>query len=290
MVKSARVLSMANNKGGVTKTTTTVNVGYGLARQGKRVLVIDTDAQSNATWSLTQKVLKGQKNTIYEAFIHKRPLHELIRPTSDPNLFIVRSSLWMNYAEVQLFNESMRERRLRNAIKPYLSKFDYILIDTPPNLGVITVNAFMACTDILIPITLNGFSLLGISIMLNTIRDLKTSAEENEIDAPMPVFGVVVSQARDNNDAAQHMENIRAYFGDLILEPSIPLNVDVERANNRGSIYEFYPKSSGAVAYTKLVESILAREKEIEQDRESYLAKTAALLGAIPAEVDEEED
>jgi chromosome partitioning protein len=281
---------MANNKGGVTKTTTTVNIGYGLARKGKKVLVIDTDAQSNATWSLTQKVLNGQKNTIYEAFIHKRPLHELIRPTSDPNLFIVRSSLWMNYAEVQLFNESMRERRLRNAIKPYLSKFDYILIDTPPNLGVITINAFMACTDILIPITLNGFSLLGISIMLNTIKDLKASAEENEIDAPMSIFGVVVSQARDNNDAAQHMDNIRAYFGDLVLEPSIPLNVDVERANNRGSIYDLYPKSSGALAYAKLIESIVAREETIEKARESYLAKTSALLGAIPAEFDEEED
>lgn len=287
---TARTICLANNKGGVTKTTTTVNVGRGLAAQDKRVLIIDTDAQSNATWALTQKVLKGQKGTIYEAFIHKRPLHELIYPTSDPNLFIVRSSLWMNYAEVQLFNESMRERRLRNALKPYLSKFDYILIDTPPNLGVITVNAFMACTDIVIPITLNGFSLLGISIMLNTIRDLKTSAEENEIDAPMPIFGVVVSQARDNNDAAQHMENIRAYFGDLVLEPSIPLNVDVERANNRGSLYELYPKSSGAKAYAKLVENILAREEEIGEDRAGYLAKTDALLGAIPAEVDEEED
>jgi chromosome partitioning protein len=289
-MKTAKTIVMANNKGGVTKTTTTVNVGRGLASQGKRVLIIDTDAQSNATWALTQKVLKGQRGTIYEAFIHKRPLHELIHPTSDSNLFIVRSSLWMNYAEVQLFNESMRERRLRNALKPYLSKFDYVLIDTPPNLGVITVNAFMACTDIIIPITLNGFSLLGISIMLNTIRDLKTSAEENEIDAPMSIFGVVVSQARDNKDAAQHMENVKSYFGDLVLEPSIPLNVDVERANNRGSIYELYPKSSGAIAYARLVENILAREEEIDRDRESYLAKTAALLSAIPAEVDEEEE
>src|SRR2546421_2003411 len=277
---AARVFALCNNKGGVTKTTTTIKLGRGLAAKGRRVLVIDTDAQSNTTWSLVQKVLKGQKNTIYEAFIHKRPLHELIRPTSDSNLFIVRSSLWMNYAEVQLFNESMRERRLRNAIKPYLNKFDYILIDTPPNLGVITVNAFMACTDIVIPITLNGFSLLGISIMLNTIRDLKISAEENEIDAPMPIFGVVVSQARDNTDAAQHMENIRTYFGDLVLEPTIPLNVDVERANNRGSLYELYPKSSGAIAYAKLVESIQVREEETNANREAYLAKTKLLLEA----------
>jgi len=290
MTKQARTIALSNNKGGVTKTTTTVNLSRGLAKLGKRVLVLDTDAQSNATWALTQKILKGQKNTIYESFIHKRPLHELIRPTDEPNLFIVRSSLWMNYAEVQLFNESMRERRLRNALKPYLSKFDYILIDTPPNLGVVTVNALMACTDVLIPITLNGFSLLGISILLNTIKDLRASAAENEIDAPMPIFGVVVSQSRDNNDATQHMENIRTYFGDLVLEPSIPLNVDVERANNRGSLYELYPRSSGALRYTKLVESILAREEESNRDRDSYLAKTKALLDAIPTEVDEEED
>jgi chromosome partitioning protein len=287
---SGRVIAFCNNKGGVTKTTSTVNIGRGLAAKDKRVLIIDTDAQSNATWSLVQKVIKGPKNTIYEVFVNKRPLHELIRPTSDPNLFIVRSSLWMSYAEIQIFNEDYRERLLRNALKPYLNKFDYILIDTPPNLGIITVNAFMACTDIIIPITLNGFSLLGISIMLNTIRRLKASAVENEIKAPMPIFGVLVSQARDNNDAAQHMENVRAYFGDLVLEPAIPLNVDVERANNRGSIFELYPKSSGAIGYAKLVESILAREEEIEKDYDSYLVKTAVLLDAIPTEEDEEED
>lgn len=290
MTKSARVIAMANNKGGVTKTTTTVNLGRGLARKGKKVLILDADAQSNTTWSLTQKVLRGQKNTIFEVFIHKRPIHEIIRPTSDPNLFIVRSSLWMSYAEVQLFNESMREQRLRNALKPYLSKFDYILIDTPPNLGLVTVNAFMCCTDIIIPITLNAFSLLGISIILNTIRDIKTSAEENEIDAPMSIFGVVVSQSRDNNDAADHMRNVREYFGDMVLEPSIPLNVDVERANSHGSIYDLYPKSTGAIGYTKLIESFLAREQDIERDRDSYLAKTQALLDAIPTEIDEEED
>lgn len=289
----ARVITLANNKGGVTKTTDTINLGYGLARKGRTVLIIDVDAQSNTTWAITHKILKGYKNTIYDAITQKRPLHELIRPTTEPNLFIVRSSLWMNFAEVQLFQEDYRERRLRNALRPYLNKFDYILIDTPPNLGVITVNAIMACTDILIPITLNEFSLVGISILLNTIKRLKKSADDNEIDAKLPILGVAVSQARDTKDASEHERAIYNYFGDLVLEPFIPLNVRVEQANNpknEGSLFDLYPESTGAKAYVRLVESIETRMEETRLHPEAYHKKTDDLLANISDEFDEDEE
>jgi chromosome partitioning protein len=288
-----RVFALCNNKGGVTKTTTTINVGYGLARMGKRVLIIDGDAQSNSTWSLTNQIRRGYKNTIYDVVMNKQPLHEAIRPTRHPNLFIVRSSLWMGHAEAKLFNENMRERKLRNAIKPYLNKFDYILIDTPPNLGLITINALIACTDVIIPITLNEFSLVGISILLNTIKELKENAEENEIEAPMPIFGVVVSMARETKNANEHKGIIYDYFGDLILEPFIPLNVRVEEANNpsnKGSLYDLYPGSTGAIAYANLVEAIDARAEETDRDHEAYLTKSTLLLESIPEEDDEESE
>lgn len=288
-----RIFALCNNKGGVTKTTTTINLGQGLARAGKRVLIIDTDAQSNATWSLRNEIRRGRNNNLYSIMINKQPLHEAIRSTGHPNLFIVRSTIQMGLAEAELFNESMRERRLRSVLRPYLNKFDYILIDTPPNLGIITVNALMACTDVIIPITLNEYSLVGISILLNSIKALKTSAEENEVDAPMPIFGIVVSIARDTKDAKDHHDAIYEYFGDLVLEPFIPLNVNVEEANNPkkgGSLYDLYPKSTGAIAYTQLVETVLARVEETEKNRDVYLQKSVALLDAIPEEDDEEED
>jgi chromosome partitioning protein len=282
----ARVITLANNKGGVTKTTTTVNLGYGLARAGKRTLVIDTDAQSNSTWSLLRKILKGPKGTVYEAIMKKKPLHELITPTDDPNLFIIPSSLWMGYAEAKLFNEPMREQKLRNALRPYLSKFDYVLIDTPPNLGLVTINAFFACTDIIIPITLNGYSLLGISIMLNTIKDLKRNAEENEINAPMLIFGVITTQVRDTKDASKHLANVKSYFGELVFDTRIPLNVKVEEANNKGSLYELFPDSSGAQGYASFVQEVIKRDEEARANYEAYTAKTQAIFDMLP---DEEE-
>lgn len=289
----ARVIAFCNNKGGVSKTTSTVDIGYGLAMAGKRVLVIDTDAQSNATWTLRKQIRRGKKNNLYSVLINKQPLHETIRPTRHANLFIVRSTVQMGLAEAELYREPMKESRLRNALRPYLSKFDFILIDTPPNLGVITVNALMACTDIIIPITLNEYSLVGISILLNAIKVLKQNAAENDIDAPMAVFGVLVSMARDTKNAQDHRKDILEYFGDLVLEPFIPVNVKVEEANdpsNEGSIYDLFPKSTGAIAYASLTKAIIGRADETDQDKGAYLEKTVQLLNTIPEEFDEEED
>jgi chromosome partitioning protein len=288
-----RVFALANNKGGVTKTTSAVNLARGLARQGKRTALLDLDAQSNTTWTVCHQLMAGQRGNIFDVMMNKRPLHEVIRETDQENLYIVRSTLAMSLAEATLINENMRERRLRNALRPYLSKFDYVIIDTPPNLGMVTTNALMACTDVIIPITLNEFALLGISILLSTIKLLRTSAEENEIDAKIPIFGVIVAMDRGTKDSKEHKKAIDALFGDLVFDPSIPLTVRIEEANNparEGSLYDLYPNTPGALAYEAICEAIIARDEETSKNPDVYLAKTAKLLDVIPTEEQEDEE
>lgn len=286
---TARVFALVGNKGGIGKTTNTVNLARRLARKG-RTLVVDVDAQSNSTWAICQVVLGGKHNTIYELFMDKRPLHELIRPTNDPNLFICRSSIWLSYVEAQLFNDNMRIWKLRNALRPYLNHFDYILIDTPPNVSLLTLNALMACTDVIIPVTLNGFSLLGISVILKTMKELRENAAEGGIDLKLPIFAVVVTQDRHTKDSKEHMQSVVDLFGDLVLYPTVPMTVKIEEANNKGSLYDLYPDNVGTQAYIKLVDAFLQREQEIAKDPATHQQKTDRLLANIPEPEEEQDD
>ena len=279
----ARVIALVNNKGGVTKTTSTVNLGYGLARAGRRVLIVDEDAQSNSTYAILQRFAVGPKGTMYQVLMEDRPLHEIIKPTDHPNLFIAPSSLWLEQAGAALYSKDMRERKLRNALKPYLSKFDYILIDTPPNLNVLTINALLACTDIIFPILLNGFALVGISIVLNAIKTLRSAAAANDIYAPMAILGVIVALARDTKEADIHLKAVKETFGELVIEPSVPLNVSIEMANSRlGSLYDLYPESTGARAYEQIVTVVDARIQQSALDLPAYHQKTDAILAKLP--------
>jgi chromosome partitioning protein len=288
----ARVLGLCNNKGGITKTTTSINLAYSLATEGKRVLLIDTDAQSNATWTVAQKILVGKHNTLYETLMERRPLHEIIRPTDNPNLFIARSSMKLAEAEVELIGADNREHKLRNAIKPYLKHFDYIIIDTPPNLGLLTINAMTACTDIIIPLTLSEYSLIGITILLRRIKELRNSAEENGFNIPLNILGVTVAMQRETKDSQDHAKAIREYFEELVFEPFIPLNVSVEESNRRlnKNLLEHAPNSKGAIAYKALADAVDQRVEGIDRDPEAYQQRTTALFDRVSLEVDEEED
>ncbi len=163
-----RVFCLANNKGGVTKTTTTVNLGYGIARAGRRVLVIDTDAQCNTTYSLTGRM--DQEATLFDVLINGTKLTEVIMPTQQERLFLAPSSINLSAADLLMASAPGRERKLARALSQ-VKDFDYILIDTPPNLGVLTVNAFIACTDVVIPIALTTYALIGIGILAVCRRD-----------------------------------------------------------------------------------------------------------------------
>src|SRR4051812_44232661 len=141
-----RIFSLCNNKGGITKTTTTVNLAYGLAREGRRVLVVDTDAQSNSTYSLLGDL--EREPTLFDVLINGTKMADAIVPTNQENLFLVPSSINLSAADLLMASAAGRERKLTRALSLVKDEFDYVLIDTPPNLGVLTVNAFMACTDV----------------------------------------------------------------------------------------------------------------------------------------------
>src|SRR5260370_5287304 len=153
---------MSNNKGGVTKTTTTVNLAYGIARKGYRTIVIDTDAQCNTTYSFTGRM--DQEPTLFDVLIQGAKLADIIIPTQQENLFLAPSSINLSAADLLMASAPGRERKLARALSP-ISNYDYVLIDTPPNLGVLTVNAFIACTSVIIPIALTTYALIGISIL-----------------------------------------------------------------------------------------------------------------------------
>ncbi len=247
-----RVFCLANNKGGVTKTTTTVNLGYGIARAGRRVLVIDTDAQCNTTYSLTGRM--DQESTLFDVLINGTKLTEVIMPTQQERLFLAPSSINLSAADLLMASAPGRERKLARALSQ-VKDFDYILIDTPPNLGVLTVNAFIACTDVVIPIALTTYALIGIGILERTMQELR-----DNLDVALPIFGVIANLDDHTKLSADVLGAVREHFGDRVFQTVIPRNIKVEEAHNQiACIYDYAPQSTGAKAYTRLVEEVVAR-------------------------------
>lgn len=247
-----RVFTLANNKGGVTKTTTTVNLAYGLARAGKRVLVIDTDAQCNTTYSLLGTM--EQEKTLFEVLTQGEKLVETIVPTQQENLFLAPSSINLSAADLLMASASGRERKLARSLSQ-IKGFEYVLIDTPPNLGVLTVNAFIACTDVIIPIALTTYALIGISILESTMQELR----EN-LDVTLPIFGVIANLDDHIRISADVLAAVRDHFGDRVFHTVIPRNIKVEEAHNQiACLYDYAPQSTGAKAYLNLVKEVLDR-------------------------------
>ena len=247
-----RVLSSTNNKGGVTKTTTTVNLGYGLARAGKRVLVIDTDAQSNSTYSLLGHL--NSEPTLFDVLINGTKMADAIVPTRQENLFLVPGSINLSAADLLMASMPGRERKLARALAP-IKDFDFVLIDTPPNLGVLTVNAFMACTAVIIPIALTTYALIGIGILEATMQELR-----DNLDVELPIFGVIANLDDHTRLSADVLAAVREHFGSLVFDTVVPRNIKVEEAHNQiACLFDYAPNSTGAQAYTRLVKEVLQR-------------------------------
>ncbi len=248
-----KAIAIFNQKGGVGKTTTNVNLSACLASLGKKILVIDIDPQGNTTSGFG--VDKGTINlSIYDVLINAVNVREAIIPTNIDNLSIVPSNTDLAGAEIELTENKNRELTLRNAIKQIKDDFDFIFIDCPPSLGLLTINALVASDSVVIPIQCEYYALEGVSQLMNTIKLVKSS-----LNPSLEVEGVVLSMFDGRtNLSIQVVDEVKKYFKDKVYTSIIPRNVRLAEAPSHGlSIIEYDPKSKGAEAYMELAKEFL---------------------------------
>lgn len=249
-----RMIAIGNQKGGVGKTTTTVNLGAALAFQGKKVLIIDMDSQGNATSGLGIE-RADVKQSVYEVLVDQIEAAGAILPTSRENLWILPSTLQLAGAEIELATADHRESRLKQAIEPIKANYDYILVDCPPSLGQLSLNAFTASDTILIPVQCEYYALEGLSQLLNTIRLVQRTYNKN-----FRIEGVLLTMldARTNL-GYEVVEEVRKYFQEKVYQTIITRNVRLSEAPSYGqSVIDYDPKSRGAEMYMDLAKEVAA--------------------------------
>ncbi len=254
----ANIISVANQKGGVGKTTTAINLGTALAAVGKKVLLIDLDPQGNASTGLGID-LSQRKHTTYDVLVDGVPLIEAILETEVPGLYISPSTVDLSSADVELVDDQRRVLRLRGAIGNALAAgqdFEYILIDCPPSLNLLTLNALAASGSVIVPLQAEFFALEGLSQLMLTIREVRQS-----LNPTLKIEGIVLTMFDGRNNLSLQVErDVRENLGDLVYETKIPRNVRLSEAPSFGVPAILYDhKSLGSIAYQKLAAEILRR-------------------------------
>ena len=247
-----KIISVANQKGGVGKTTTTVNLSTILAKKGKKVLLIDTDPQGNATSGLG--VSKDVELSVYDILIGDTEFDETLQETAIKNLKVCPSNISLAGAEVQLVSMMSREQRLKTKLDKIKDQYDYILIDCPPSLGLVTLNAFTASDSVLIPVQCEYFALEGLGQLLNTVNLVKKHLNKNlEIEGAL----LTMYDARTNL-SNQVVKEVKKYFENKVYKTVIPRNVRLSEAPSYGLPITIYdPRSKGAKAYEKFAKELL---------------------------------
>lgn len=247
-----KIISVANQKGGVGKTTTTVNLSTILAKKGKKVLLIDTDPQGNATSGLG--VSKDVELSVYDILIGDTEFDETLQETAIKNLKVCPSNISLAGAEVQLVSMMSREQMLKTKLDKIKDQYDYILIDCPPSLGLVTLNAFTASDSVLIPVQCEYFALEGLGQLLNTVNLVKKHLNKNlEIEGAL----LTMYDARTNL-SNQVVKEVKKYFEDKVYKTVIPRNVRLSEAPSYGMPITVYdPRSKGAKAYEKFAKELL---------------------------------
>ncbi len=256
--KLPRRIAIANQKGGVGKTTTTVNIGASLAELGYRVLVVDLDPQGNATTGLGVNA-RSLESSIYDVLLHDVPTDDVIEPTSMRNLFVVPATIDLAGAEIELVPVFSRELRLRRAIDTVADDFDFVLIDCPPSLGLLTVNAMAAAGEVLVPIQCEYYALEGLGQLLRNVNLVKANLNAN---LDVSVIVLTMYDARTKL-AEQVAAEVREHFGNRVCRSVIPRTVRLSEAPSFGRpITTFDPSSRGAIAYRELAKEVSGGAKK----------------------------
>lgn len=253
-----KIISLANQKGGVGKTTTAINLAAALAGEGKRILLVDADPQANASSGLGIEI-RNLERTIYERLVTNIDPRTAIMPTSVPNLQLIPSHIDLVGAEIEMLSIDDKETILKRILSPLRSEYDYILIDCSPSLGLITINALTASDSVIIPVQCEFFALEGIAKLLNTIKIIKSN-----LNPSLRIEGFLLTMYDGRLRLSMQVhDEVRRHFGDLVFDTVIARNVRLSEAPSHGmSVIEYDKNSKGAKSYIKLAKELIRRSAE----------------------------